>query len=96
MNLAGTTRPTATSKIKRKIIDEEEVEEDKTEPHEMPNHSTRTYFPYADKEGKEDKTRDKIALICQETQVEEAAVQYNNTCCNNGQKKIITVNGNVK
>ena len=31
---------------------EEEVEENKTEPHEMPNHSREKWLPYADKEVK--------------------------------------------
>ena len=39
---------------------------------------------------------DKIALVFQETQAEEAGVQDKKTCHNNYQKKSITVNGNVK
>ena len=79
-NMKGMTSTTPPATIKRKTRGEEEDEKKKQEPREAPNHSMGKRLPYAEKEGEEDETGSKVALIFQETQAEEAAARDNKTC----------------
>ena len=96
MRLEGTAATIANASIKREMTGETKSKENKTEPHQTPNHSTKKRPPYADKEGKEDETGGKIKPIRQKTQAEEAATRDDKTCRNNYQKKSIIVTGNIK
>ena len=64
-NMEGTTRTTYTAKIKHKTRGEEEVEKKKIEPCKTLNHSKRKRIPYAEKNGEEYETSNKIAPIRQ-------------------------------
>ena len=54
-NMEGKTRTTAIATIKFKTRGKEEVEDKKTEPHEMPNNSTENYYPTLIRKGKKTK-----------------------------------------
>ena len=82
-NMEGTTRTKSTATIKRRMRGEEEVEENKTEPHDTPNKSTGKSPPYAHNEGEEDEMGGKITPIHLETQAEEAATRGDKTCRKN-------------